>query len=202
MVDFKNLISYISILIILVSLIVILLNIQGLTGRVTDTAIVNITVESAASINFTTDSIDFGNGTVSPGEPNATLDTLGNVSGGTWVNISGGLFLENIGNINVSLQLYSSQSAADFIGGTNPGYKYNFTSRDTETGSCANITDLNFTLSTWYDFNSTDPGDLVCEVFGYADGNDSIRIDLELVIPSDSKSGNLTDNIIATATAR
>lgn len=198
--DFKNILFYVSIIIIFISAGVILLNIQGLTGRVTDTAVVNITVESAASINFTTDFIDFGNGTVSAGSPNATLDTLGLVDGGTWVNVSGGLYLENIGNVNVSLYLASSKSAADFIGGTNPGYSYNFTDRDTELGSCINETPSSFPQGDWNSFN-TDPGDLICDVFGYADAADSIRIDLQLVVPSDSKSGNLTDEIVATATA-
>src|SRR3989338_6614527 len=63
------------------------------TGFATSTsnATVNVTVNSVTAINFTTNNINFGAGTVNPGSNNATLDTAANTTtGGTGFTASGG----------------------------------------------------------------------------------------------------------------
>lgn len=167
---------------------------------VTDTATTNVTVSTNEAINFTTDNINFGAGYVSAGNDNATLDTgAGTVSGGTWTPVSSGFILENIGNVNVSLDIKTGSNAAGFIGGTaggGPAYQYNLTAL--ENGGCTNSS---FDLKMWYDVNTTGDGTRVCDVMRYDDTYDRVRIDIKLVIPSDSKTGALGDTMTATATA-
>jgi len=73
-IDTISLMGYISILVIILSLANIGVR---LTGRVTDTAVVNVTIESRADINFTTDFINFGTGQVNEESASETLTTVG-----------------------------------------------------------------------------------------------------------------------------
>lgn len=166
------------------------------TGYGTSTGTVNLSVETLASVNFTTDNIDFGSGRVDEGGVNATLDTdAGTVTGGNWTANSAGFVLENIGNVNVTLDLATGKTAATFIGGTNPSYQYKV--NDVESGSCTG----GVTLDTWYDVNATSPGTRICGVMGFADSADTLNIDVKLVVPSDSYTGALSDTFTATFAA-
>lgn len=167
------------------------------TGFATSTGTANLSVESSASINFTTNNINWQSGKVGVGLTNATLDTsAGTVTGGNWTVVSQGLVLENIGNTNVTLDIKTGKTAATFIGGTSPSYEYNVS--NVEASSCTAT--AGFNLGVWYTVNTTDPGTRVCDLFQFANGADTIRIDLRLVVPSDSKTGALGDIITATAT--
>ncbi len=162
----------------------------------------NLTVESSAAINFTIQSINFRSGKVNFGQQNATINTAwGNVSNGNWTANDTGFNVENIGNTNVSLQLVTGKNATQFLGGTGPTYKYNVT--DLGSRSCMNTTfggDMVYAKGVFRNVNITSPGDMICSVFTFVDANDTIRIDLELVVPSDSFTGALTDTLTATAT--
>ena len=165
-----------------------------ITGFGTSVGTINLSVETLAEVNFTTNSINFLSGKVNTGGANATLDTsLGTVVGGNWTANSAGFVVENIGNVNVTLDLKTGKSAATFIGGTNPQYQFNVT--NTEVGSCTNAS---YTLATFADVNTTNPGTRICNVFGFANAADRIRIDVKLVIPSDSYTGALGDYFTAT----
>jgi hypothetical protein len=185
-----------------------------LTGfaTTTDNATVNITILSSIAINFTTDSINFGAGRHDIGATNATLVTIPTVNntGGNWTNVTSGFVLENIGNLNVSIYLMTGKSAATFLGGTGPEYQYNVTpindagsSLAAYGTSCMNVS----TLSLWRDVNNTQlgsnrdqEGTYVCRNFSYQDTNtDTLRIDLRLVVPSDSFTGSLGDIMTASA---
>ena len=178
-----------------------------LTGYATSTsnATINITVASNIAINFTTNNINFGSGSLSPGTVYSVLDTAaGTVVNGTWTPISTKLVLENIGTANVSLNIMTGKNATYFINGTTPLYQYNVT--NSEATSCSNLTgngstmSSGFVLSTLNNVNTTSPGMLVCDKFGYADTADVIKIDFRLGIPYDSLNGSLGDVITATAT--
>ena len=167
------------------------------TGFATSTGTANLSVESSASVNFTTNNINWASGKVNIGSTNATLDTsAGTVSGGNWTVVSQGLVLENIGNTNATLDIKTGKTAATFLGGTSPSYKYNVS--NVEANSCVNASA--FDIGAWYVVNTSGDGTRVCDVFGFANGADTIRIDLQLVVPSDSKTGALGDIITATAT--
>ena len=159
----------------------------------------NLTIESLASINFTTNSIDWGSGQVDSGAPSAQLTTLetGNVTNGNWtLATSGGLRIENIGNVNVSLNLSVGKSPSAFLGGTSPGYEWNVS--NIETGSCLNSTGGtgNLNLGTWSSTSTTSTN--FCGILQFVTASDSVRIDLNLTVPSDSLTGSLGDTITAT----
>jgi len=172
-----------------------------LTGyAVEGTGIVNVSVDPTAAINFTTDFINFGNGSVILGLSQALLESdISGAVNGSWAYEVQHFTLENIGNVNVSLDLKTNQDAATFIGGTNPEYKYNITNSPSNDQSCTGASGV--TLTAWNDVNTTDPGTRICPSFGFASAYDQIQIDVRLLIPSDSKTGNFTDTFTVTGTA-
>ena len=187
-----NILMYVSILVIAVSIFYLGFKV---TGHATDTAVVNITITSTTAINFTTDFLDFGSGSVNTGATNATVDTDGTVSGGSWSPLSNNFTLENIGNTNVNLSLKVGKTAAAFIGGTSPAYMFKYANK--EANSCTNTT----SMGTWLSTSTSDT--FICSNFSSADTKDTINIGVRLVIPSDSISGTTaqTDTFTATATA-
>lgn len=168
-----------------------------LTGFVTSTGTVNVSVSTSAAINFTTNLINWGSGTVSNNSLVAVLDTSsGTVVNGTWTEVTNGFVIENTGNVNVSLNIKTSNSADSFIGGTSPTYKFNVS--NVEESSCVAGS---ITLGAWNDVNTTDPGTLVCNPLEFMDNKDSVRVDIQLAIPYDSIKDTLTSTMTATATA-
>ena len=161
--NFLLIIAVIAVGIALVNLSVTIMkvgDIRELTGFATEAGTANLTIESYAAVNFTTDNIDWGSGTVDTegGKDKAYLDTkTGTVTDGNWTANSAGLVLENIGNINVTLDVKAGKSAASFIGGTSPNYTWMF--NELESGSC---TDVSYVLneSGWVDTGSVLPGNL------------------------------------------
>lgn len=168
-----------------------------LTGFATDTATANVTITSAAAINFTTDNIDWGSGAFPLGVDNVTLATDGSGnSRGNWTNVSQGFILENIGNINISINISTDNNSTVFIGGTadsGPLYQYNVTNSESGTCDAENIT-----FGTYYDANTTTT--LVCGIMRFEAGNDELRIDLKVRIPSDSSTGARASVMTATTT--
>ena len=185
-----QLIGYFAILIIIVSIFSIGVK---LTGKVSSSGDLNISIEESAEINFTTDYIDFGSGNVDLGVSNAIIDTTGTVENANWTAITEGFVLENTGNINVSLYLKSDKTAEEFLGGTSPSYQYNISNLD--SGSCSSSV---ITFGQWYEVNVTDDGTKICDFFSFDDTHDSIRIDLRLVIPSDAVLGSKSSTFTAT----
>ena len=168
------------------------------TGFATSTGTANLTVESTADINFTNGFLNWSSGRVNQGAANATLDTaLGTVTNGNWTAVTNGFQIENIGNVNVTLDLLAGKDANSFLGGTAPLYRYNVTNN--ETGSCLNQSAFNF--GQYYDVNTTSPGTRICTNFLFNDSKDRIRVDLRIIIPSDSLTGVLGDTWTATGTA-
>lgn len=191
--DYLQVFGYMAIVVILLSM----LNFgMKLTGYATDTSTINVTVESSATINFTTDAVVFGSGQVLSGA-NVTLisNASGTATGGNWTQPATNLMLENLGNVNVSLNIKTGKNSTTLIGGTNPAYQ--FVVNNNEQGSCG-IPSVTF--GTYYDVNMTDPGTLVCDSFLRQNTNDTLNITIKLVIPSDSKTGILEDTMTATAT--
>ena len=160
-------------------------------------ATINITVSNLIVINFTTNNINFGSGTINLSANFSTLDTAsGYVYNGTWAVNTTKLVVQNDGTENVTLNLMTWKTNATFIGGSNPIYMYNVTNN--EAGSCVNATSFN--VGTWNNVNTTYPGTLVCSQFGFLDSQDTIKIDFKLGIPYDATNGSLGDIITATAT--
>jgi len=210
-------IAIVAILIVFVNLSITLTKLQDLRNAVTGLAgslgYVNVTVNTQASISFTNDTLTWGSGIVntSGGWTNATLTTnltAGSVTGGNWSG-SGkrGLTIENQGNLNVSVSLNSSQSAAGMFGGTAARQAFQWNITAVKVGSCLNGTSCgttnpqNTTLSTWYDVNTT-TGQVVCDCLPWGDTKDLISIDILLRVPDDAVStGVRSATITATAIA-
>jgi hypothetical protein len=169
-----------------------------ITGYATNTGEVNLSVEENVEINFTTKSINFGSGRVDTGQTFATLDTnAGTVTNGNWTANSVGLILENIGNINASINIKTGKTNVTFIGGTSPLYQ--FMINDVEANSCTQAT--GFVLNTYTEVNTTSIGTEVCNPLNFDSSMDTINLDVKLNIPYDSLKGALSDTITATATA-
>jgi hypothetical protein len=169
-----------------------------LTGFATS-GIVNISVESSASINFSVDTINWGSGRVTEGTDNATLNTgdaSNPVINGNWTSVTQGFQIDNIGNQNVSLSLTPGLTAATFIGGSvQGGPYYEFNVSNVDAGSCL----FNITEGSSYTANSSG-ATLICDILNAGAAN-SVRLDLKLVIPSDSITGDLNDTWVATIVA-
>ena len=183
-----------------------LLNLSSrISGYVTttSTAEVNLTVETIAAINFTTSLVNYGSGRVNSGSTSAALTTFGtnNVTGGNWtLRTAGGLRLENIGDVNVSINLTSNKAAAAFIGGASvtPVFQWNIT--NFEANSCLNKTGtgtVGLNTDVFYNVNTTTAN--YCPLLNYLDSADVIRIDFNITIPTDSLTGALSAIITATA---
>jgi len=187
----KNL-TYGSIAVIVVSLFFIGIELTGYATS--DSGVVNVTIDTAASIVFTTDDLYFGNGTITPSQT-AIINSEGGNIGSYWSGSAPttGLILENDGNINVSVELRSNKTAADFIGGTSPDFQVKVEST-TEANSCGNITNFASYESI------TTSNQVSCANLGYEASQDVLDIDVQLTM-NDDASGAKTVGIIATATA-
>jgi hypothetical protein len=180
---------------------------NNVVGLVT-TGSINLSVETGASFNFTTSTLDWGSGRVDAGKNSASLTSYNspagkNVSGGNWTLLTaGGLRIQNTGNVNVTLNISAGKTAAQFIGGTGPVYRWNLTA--VEAGACLNTTGGStsdggpkMNLSEYND--ATTSNWIFCEVFQYVSGSNEVRIDINLTVPSDSITGELSDTITASA---
>ncbi len=169
-----------------------------LTGYAGSSGFVNITVSAVISVNFTQDKIMWGAGSINGGESNATLETsIPSVTRGNWSTVGiSGFIIENIGTANVTLSLNTNKNATSLLGGSagNRAYMWNATSN--KIGSCNPQT---FSNATYLDVNTT--GYTFCNQFGYADSQDTLRLDMLLTVPYDGNVGVLTDTITATAMA-
>ena len=168
-----------------------------LTGyTITTNGTIYINITSQESFNLSTATINWGVGRVNASDVQAFLDTSQNsVVNGTWTPVSSGFVLENTGNVNLSISIKSGKVASTFIGGTNPVYQMNVTSN--EASSCINVTGYN--LSFYVDVNNTG-GWSVCSNLSYIDTADTIKVDVRLIVPYNSITGNLSDQFQFTGT--
>jgi hypothetical protein len=186
-------IIYTSIAVIVVSLFFIGTELTGFAFA-NDTGIVNVTIGTSAAISFTANFLEFGSGAVDPGAV-AVLDSKGNVTNGTWTPISGELILENIGNVDVTLQLQTDKNASSFIGGSgNQAFEAMVANASGNVGACIG----NNTFSSYAPINET-PQDACSISFGYASIADEIIIDFNMTIPDDA-TGTRTIEIKAVGT--
>ena len=200
-IDNERLVS----LVIVLSLVVIVLSLASFGARLTgyasqETGTVNVTVETSANINMTSILIDFGSGLVnSTHHSNAILESNGSSAApnGNWSWTPSNFTVENIGNVNVTLNLKTTNTALSFIGGSDP--EYNFSVVNVKANSCNATTQV--PLGNWAPVNTTDIGTLICSPLDFNDNNDLIAIYIRLVIPSDSNQGELIDTVQLTATS-
>jgi hypothetical protein len=171
------------------------------TGYASYNATINVTISPNTIVNFTSDNIDFGTGTVNDSSTHVNLSTVdGSMLGGNgFDSVSSPLVLENIGNTNASLSFKAQKNVSDFIGGTDAGgplFGINVTEAD--TNPCADASEV-ATFSTWYYLNQTEQ--TICTQFGTIPAGDELNVDVFLLIPSDSSTGSLGNTLSAVITA-
>jgi len=190
----SNLLTTLAVIVVITTLLTLIVTVNkiGMTGKATDTATANFTINSAASISFITNVVNWGSGSVDEIPTAAYLYTNGTVVDGTWNSVSQGLTLQNDGNVNVTVSLTSSKAAADFVGGTNPEFKWLVS--ENESNSCSS--GLNPTSWTAVSTGST----TICSNMSYDDSKDALDIDLMVKVPEDA-IGTKGCVITATGTA-
>ena len=185
---------YLLMIAIVVSLVGTLVSLSklgelGITGMATNTSSgeVNLSITGACSVSMTGgNNISFGSGAVS-GSPCILNTSAGTKSGGcgTGINaVTHGINFTNDGNQNISLNISSNVTAANFIGGSNPVFKID--ANEVESGAC-NFG--NFSLN-WNETNTSDME--LCSSSNQLepnDDNDTLEIDVYLSIPTDSNKG-------------
>jgi hypothetical protein len=166
-------------------------DIREFTGYASDTGEANVTVESSASVQFFTSTINWGSGSVDEAASFSYMDTEGNEADGNFTAVSQGLTLQNDGNCNVTFTLTSSNIASQFIGGTSP--VYNIKLSDNESDSCCGAN----SISTYT--NATSAAQQACDNFSYSGSNNTVDVDINISIPEDATSGAHGSIITATA---
>jgi len=162
------------------------------TGQDTGTA--NVTILSQASVEFITNTIDWGLGSVNEIPTSALLVTNGTVDGGNWSAVSQALVLQNDGNTNISVTL-TSTLATTFLGGTAVTPLFQLKVSDNETDSCDSAHNE---MTDFTEVNGTAQN--ACLNLSSYNIFDTIKIDVQLRVPSDASPGIKGAVITAIAT--
>jgi hypothetical protein len=182
---------------------------EQITGAATTpTAIARINITSRASINWTVATVDWGTGYVNDTATYCLLNTEGinDLANCTnFTTVTQGLRLENDGNRVVQLNLSSNVSAAQFIGGTSPLFQWKMANN--ESDSCGNqqpgnTCSLNSSALQYqgaYADVSTASVE-VCPCYKFQNTNDTINVELQVRVPSDSYYGVREATLTAIAT--
>ena len=180
-----------------------------ITGAATSPiAIARINITSRASINWTVYTVDWGTGYVNETAQYCVLNTEGFNDPNNCTNFTTvyqGLRLENDGNRVVSLNLSTNVTPAQFIGGTDPWFQWKLANN--ESDSCGdqqsgNTCALNASALQYQGAYSTvdNVGVEVCPCFKFQNSNDTINVELQVKVPSDSYTGVRESTITAVAT--
>lgn len=182
--------------------------VDTISGALVEQARARLNISSRASINWTVNLVDWGSGYVNETALYCQLNTegLNNPANCTnFTTVYEGLRLENDGNRNVQVNVSTNNSAAQFLGGTNPRYEWKWSNN--ETDSCGskgigvtcvtNASALNFqgSYSTVYTASTE-----VCPCFRSNNPSDLLNLELQVRIPSDSFTGLRESTITAVGT--
>ncbi|MBD3247444.1 hypothetical protein GF378_02380 [Candidatus Pacearchaeota archaeon] len=118
--------SWIIVLVTLLSLIVTLNKFGVITGQATDTGEANLSITKFASIRFTDAICDFGSGNVDEDSTYGWMYTNnGSTQNLTGLSACDGLIYQNDGNSEITVNLSSDTAAAGLLpGGTSPAFEW------------------------------------------------------------------------------
>lgn len=170
-------------------------NLMRITGWQTYTPTtvgqINITINQNLTIYFTNYNMSFGSGAIVASKNSTTLNssmpTFNTVNtsiltAANWTNTSdfrpSRFTLRNDGNVNASIALTSSKTAATFIGGTGPSFQFNVSQK--EANSCNN----GGTIAAFTEVSGASQD--ACTNLGAWDTRDELYVDVLIVIPSDA----------------
>jgi hypothetical protein len=180
---------------------------EKITGKLVEQAIARINITTRASINFTISSVDWGTGYVNDTASYCQLNTEGlnnPLNCTNFTTVYEGLRIENDGNRNVELNVSTNNSAAQFLGGTNPIYDWKYANNESDSCGSRGIgttctTNVTALQPLSYTTVSTSPI-LVCPCFRAANPSDLLNLELQIRVPSDSFSGLRESTITAIGT--
>ena len=186
-----EIIGYIAIAVIIVSLFFIGIEFTGYVVTDNETGVVNVSIAQQGALLFNTSLLDFGSGAVSGSATRATLDSEGTKTDWTGDGTEGQLVLQNVGNVNVTLTLSTNDTVDNFIGGDTPTFEAKVTDNKTDSCTVANFTggyqEINQTLQ------------IACDPLEFDPDRDAINIDFNLTIANDAL-GDKTIGIVAIGT--
>jgi len=160
---------------------------------------VNVSILTLASINLTEASVDFGVGYVTTGYTATELNTSNGTKPASWTESGNTFFpkdlqIENIGTVDVFVNVSSDKDSATMIGGTSPTFR--FAPYDAEAGSCseglANETEF-ATAATEYE---------ICKNLTHLSANNLLNVSIIISISEDAPPGNKTAQLTITATQK
>ncbi len=176
------------------------------TGYATsDTGTATVYVNSSTSIFFYVDAVNWGEGYVNatPGAPfNCTLNSEGLRSAGCvrFTQVSQGFVLENEGNTYPTINLDSDVNGSVMLGEHwsygGPLLLWKVTAN--ETNSCGGG-GIPAPLASYIPANTTGAGSLICPALEFANGNDTLKIDVQVNIPYTVTTGQKTAQFTAQA---
>lgn len=194
--NLNNIIAIIAIIVIVLSLASIFINLlkaPELRKKVTGYAsgYVNLTVNTQITLNVTNQYVNFSMGAISGGATNATLQTNGNltatVTNGNWTTGAQALAIANVGNVNISVALSGTKTAATFFAsqsGTNQLYLWNVSNKD--LNSCGEW-DGNVSARNGLAFASVNTSAVTfCNKMDFHTASNEMFIDFKLVVPYDA----------------
>jgi len=183
----------------------------GITGKATDTGMVNVTIIEDLTINVsdTNQGIDFGSGIVNTPNTYEDLDSRNDTAhagNGNWSETDDGILIENQGTVDLNITVKSGKLAAGYLcdigGGCSEATPmYNFTCTDTvHAGSAeppeANSCQSGETTTSTAISNST--SQVCCAQLDVTDSANLVRFDVQLRVPGDA-SGAKTDTVTFTS---
>lgn len=175
--------------------VVILTSIGGdfslLTGfATTQTATVNVTVQSTSAITITPSLIEFGSGTLAGGAAGTRINTSGTSNVGGF-SAPPPIKVQNDGNVFLNISI-NGTPAASWVNGSGSTYEYIGVVAE---GGClaANLT----TTRTPFSATLT----RICSYLNYSDASDSFNVSIFLNLSSDTGAGTYTDNSILISAA-
>ena len=180
------------------------------TGKVIDKDAGTTTaiVAPTAYINFTTEKISWGTGSLVDGTMGCKLNTISATDNCTdFSAVNTPLVLENVGNTNVRIQLVSNKNASAFIGGSGPRFQYRVAEKEggsclSNVGNVCNIfTPNNQTPKIFTNVNITGDGTTICPCLLARDARDSLKIDVEVFVPYNTLTGQKSAVFTAIATS-
>lgn len=177
----------------------------GITGyaTTTDTGTAQLTINGSVVITFVNNSIDWGTGytnTTGAGIQYCEMDSEGTMGANCtdFTTVSDGFWIRNDGNVNVTLELLSNTTAAQFLGGTSPELQWKLsdaTGVDGCPGAARNATLASYVdVSTSYVYACGGSGSYK---FDWTDGSDSIILHTRVYIPEDANTGGHSATITA-----
>lgn len=180
----------------------------SITGYVTSNTSgeAKVDVSQSVVLRYVTNSTNFGSGTIDT-ENSATNCTLAIDTDTTVIKAGcngfantneGPLTLENVGTSYLSVTLNFSDNASTFIGGNQSVAKLQFKVANNESNSC---TPGGIPFLTWTEVGTPNSTVVACTNLSWNPSANSLRVGLNMTIPTDTISGQKTLTNVAQGTA-